>query len=244
VTEVSGAALRVCRKCGDHKAANLFGRDKHTKDGLKTICKACEANYRSSGPSSFSDIPADPKLDSHDELKPLLFKHIPGFVGYGADTSGNIWGCRVPGAGVGRFRAWKKLKPMINKSNGRLMAGLHSPDKNKSHPYQIHRLIMLTFVGPCPDGLIVCHGNGDHTDNRLSNLRYDTYAGNEADKIAHGRHVRGERHRNAKLTAIEVLRIREMLRSSKPSPKAIARQFGVDSSLIHRIRNGKAWGWL
>ena len=39
---------------------------------------------------------------------------------------------------------------------------------------QVHRLVLATHVGPCPDGMEVLHINGDPTDNRLTNLRYGT----------------------------------------------------------------------
>lgn len=52
----------------------------------------------------------------------------------------------------------------------------------------VHRVVLTTFVGPCPDGMEACHGNGDYTDNRLANLRWDTKAENGADKIRHRTH--------------------------------------------------------
>ncbi len=52
----------------------------------------------------------------------------------------------------------------------------------------IHKLVMEAFVGPCPDGLEVCHNNGDPSDNRLENLRYDTKSANQYDRVRHGRH--------------------------------------------------------
>lgn len=51
---------------------------------------------------------------------------------------------------------------------------------------KVHRLVTLAFVGPCPDGMEVCHNNGRKTDNRLENLRYDTSSASGLDKIRHG----------------------------------------------------------
>jgi hypothetical protein len=45
---------------------------------------------------------------------------------------------------------------------------------------------MAAFVGPCPEGMEVCHNNGDPTDNRMENLRYGTHSSNEQDKLIHG----------------------------------------------------------
>ena len=44
--------------------------------------------------------------------------------------------------------------------------------------YGIHRLVMLAFVGKCPEGLEVNHKNGKKYDNRLSNLEYVTHQEN------------------------------------------------------------------
>lgn len=52
--------------------------------------------------------------------------------------------------------------------------------------FRVHRLVMLTFVGPRPDGLHICHNNGVPDDNRLSNLRYDTASSNVRDAVQHG----------------------------------------------------------
>lgn len=46
----------------------------------------------------------------------------------------------------------------------------------------VHKLVLAVFRGPCPDGMEGCHRNGNHQDNRLRNLRWDTKEGNEGDK--------------------------------------------------------------
>lgn len=46
----------------------------------------------------------------------------------------------------------------------------------------IHKLVLEAFVGERPSGMQACHGNGDKTDNRLVNLRWDTVKANHRDK--------------------------------------------------------------
>ena len=58
----------------------------------------------------------------------------------------------------------------------------------KSRLKRVHRLVLEAFDGPCPDGLEGCHNNGDRTDNRLSNLRWDSRANNLRDREKHGTH--------------------------------------------------------
>lgn len=48
----------------------------------------------------------------------------------------------------------------------------------------LHTLVMLAFVGPCPEGMEVCHNDGNPENNALSNLRYDTRSANVTDSWA------------------------------------------------------------
>ena len=93
----------------------------------------------------------------------------------------------------GRTRTWsmamRKPQPC---SSGHLNVMLHRDGKT-GRGYRVHRLVMAAFVGPCPAGMEVCHNNGDATDNRLSNLRYDTRAANIRDCIDQGNNVNAEK---------------------------------------------------
>lgn len=51
----------------------------------------------------------------------------------------------------------------------------------------LHRVVLSAFVGPRPDGMQACHGNGIRDDNRIANLRWDTPESNYADKVRHQR---------------------------------------------------------
>lgn len=51
---------------------------------------------------------------------------------------------------------------------------------------KVHRLVLETFVGPCPPGMETCHDNDVPDDNRLENLRWDTPRSNGADRVKNG----------------------------------------------------------
>ena len=115
------------------------------------------------------------------------------------------------------------------------------------HSPTLHSLIMALFVGPRPTGAEINHKDGNKTNNALSNLEYCTPQENIRHSIALGLKppstVRGSNHILAKLTEEDVKQIRRRL-NSKDIPTQIARDHGVSSDLIYRIRDRKAWGWL
>lgn len=107
------------------------------------------------------------------------------------------------------------------------------------HRY-VHKIVLEAFVGQQPAGMEAAHNNGQRDDNRLINLRWDTRAGNFADKIIHGTACEGERHGRRKLNAADVLAIR----SSSGTLREIGDLFGVGPMQIHRIKTRENWGSL
>lgn len=69
--------------------------------------------------------------------------------------------------------------------SGHLHVSLSAFDKSRKTE-RVHQLVMLAFVGTTPEGLEICHNDGDHKNNSLSNLRFDTHAENMRDVIRHG----------------------------------------------------------
>lgn len=61
--------------------------------------------------------------------------------------------------------------------------------RNKSvRRYGVHRLVLSTFVGPCPEGMEALHNDGDPGNSRLDNLRYGSSSENTLDTVLHGNH--------------------------------------------------------
>ena len=54
--------------------------------------------------------------------------------------------------------------------------------------FRVATLVLLAFAGPRPPGMEACHANGDASDDRLENLRWDTSSANKFDTVRHGNH--------------------------------------------------------
>ena len=59
---------------------------------------------------------------------------------------------------------------------------------NGEKRFYVHHLVAAAFIGPRPDGLMICHGPTGFTDNRAVNLRYDTRSENSHDMVVDGVH--------------------------------------------------------
>jgi hypothetical protein len=82
------------------------------------------------------------------------------------------------------------LKPSTT-SGGRPTVKLVQSPVAKSR--YVHQLVMEAFVGPRPEGMEVCHFDGDPANNHLANLRYDTRRANNLDRVRHGTHQMANR---------------------------------------------------
>ncbi len=103
-------------------------------------------------------------------------RDVPGHEGrYAITRDGRIWSYekrKAPG---------KWLSPAIDAHGYRLVRFMQN-DVEKM--LRVHRLVMLTFVGP--SSLTVNHKNGIKTDNRLENLEYLTHGDNTRHAIRTG----------------------------------------------------------
>jgi hypothetical protein len=104
----------------------------------------------------------------------------------------------------------------------------------------VHRLVLLAFVGPPPPRHLAAHGDGDPSNNRLSNLRWATQSENLGDRAQHGTLRLGEKHHNATITAEIVMEMRQ-LRRDGGSYQAIADKFQIPYHRAHAAITGKSW---
>lgn len=161
------------------------------------------------------------------------FRTIKRFRGYRFGRDGTTWS-RRPRNGIGPLlKTWRLLAGSINDDGYHIIA-------LASHPYQAHRLILEAFRGPCPKGMQACHNDGDRSNNRVSNLRWDTIKNNHADKMKHGTQQIGSLNPAAKLTPKNVVAIRSR-REKGEGGIALANEFKVARNTILNIVSRRNW---
>lgn len=159
-------------------------------------------------------------------------RHVVGFPGYAVSSTGQLWSCR-------RKKHWLKCTPTLS-PRGYHKYGLRRDGRYKF--IDIHRLVLETFAGPCPDGCEGTHLDGNPRNNSINNLQWRTHADNMNDQIIHGtRHGNvGTHNGNAKLTERDVVTIRRLI-DKKLMNKDIAAQFNIDPSIVSGIRHKRIW---
>lgn len=127
------------------------------------------------------------------------------------------------------------MKPTPDKKTGHMRIGLWKDSKRRV--LYVHRLVMETFVGECPNEMEVCHNDGDPSNNRLDNLRYDTRHENmiDASKLC--------RTPNQKLSPNDVIEIRKRLLNGEKQTD-IAKDYGVGQYAISAINRRATFKWL
>lgn len=168
------------------------------------------------------------------------WREVVGYPGYEVSDAGRVrsWKRRGPGDA-------RRTEPLIVKqvavSGGYLKVILSIDGKAKN--LRVSRLVLITFTGEEPDGMEACHNNGDPTDNRLSNLRWDTHRNNVADRALHGTERYGSDRGNSKLTE-------EIVREARGiyipwhrefGTTALARRYGVSQRTMSMAIRGDTW---
>lgn len=105
-----------------------------------------------------------------------IWKLIPGFSSYEVSN-------------LGRVRSFKRKRiTILSPSKSKFgYYGVNLCSNGKASYKRIAYLVMLSFIGNCPTGLEICHGDGNPGNNHLSNLRYDTHRANMLDAVISGR---------------------------------------------------------
>ena len=161
------------------------------------------------------------------------WKPVVGFEGfYEASSEGRIRGVdRWVKSGT-RLQKGKALTPAKNSSNYLTVVLCRDCARITKG---VHLLVAEAFLGPRPEGLVVCHGPAGRHCNRLENLSFGTYSQNAyEDKLRDGTLLRGKAHPRCQLTDEQVMDIREDQRNGT----VLAAEYKVTRQHINRIKRG------
>lgn len=120
------------------------------------------------------------------------WRSVPGWEGlYEVSDQGRVRS--LPRPTKTGIRGGRVLAPG-RADDGRTVIGLCRDGKQL--PRHIYVLVAAAFLGPCPPGMVICHGPAGNGDDSLANIRYDTPGSNRLDAIRAG----DWRNQNAKKT--------------------------------------------
>ncbi len=170
----------------------------------------------------------------------LVLRRIPVSPNddYRAGSDGQIYS-RTRYAGFGRKDRvdWYPLKGFRTKKGYQTVSLCH---ENVKITKSAHRLVCMAFHGmPNPHSLQVRHLDGNPENNSPKNLRWGTQQENWADREAHGRGMKGEKHHASKLTDAEREHLRWALQKGLCSQCHAARCLGMSQAAMSAIARSK-----
>jgi hypothetical protein len=149
------------------------------------------------------------------------WESIPSWPGYQASTAGQI-----------RSHRTGKVLAQNTKKGKHPYQRVHLSQDGKARYVLVHRLILDTFMGPCPEGQQALHLDDNPRNNSLGNLRWGTPKENHSTINRHGR-----ANGRSKLTEDDV----RAIRASTEPHVVLARSLSVSDTTIQNIRNHRLW---
>ena len=161
-------------------------------------------------------------------MRKEIFKKIVGFPHYEISSYGRIlsFRCATP----------KFLKPWKLHLKQYLYISLRKNDK--TYKFRVHRLVLETFIGLCPEGMEGCHNDGNRTNNYINNLRWDTLSNNQKDRLKHGTDQRGSKNVLSKLkedNIPEIFKMKKRGMTISEISKIFSVSYATISSVLRRI---------
>ena len=127
--------------------------------------------------------------------------------------------------------------------NGYQNLPLRQKRNGKSTSRYVHRLVAEHFLEQ-NEGLFVIHLNYDKKNNRVENLKWATKLERKLHQYSNPKtRIRPRRVTNSKLTETRVLLIKRKLNdpNRRTRLKMIAKQFGISTMQLYRIKTGENW---
>ena len=168
------------------------------------------------------------------------WKAIPGYEGYyEVSDLGRVRSVdRTITRSDGQLRT-QKGRILKEGTDSRKRLKVYLTKNGKQSTKATHSLVALAFIGERPKGYETCHIDGDYTNNKLSNIRYDTGSENQIDIYRYGK-----KHAIGKLTVEQVLEIRKLYATGKYKQVELAKKYEVHSTVISSIVLRKSFKWL
>ena len=164
-------------------------------------------------------------------------ENLPNYPSYHITNDGVLYSRKTQN-GLGVSLTWRRRRYFLN-HDGRKTYWLQDKHKRRARA-SAHVLVMEAYFGPRPQGLSVCHNDGNYLNNNISNLRYDTAKGNAADKILHGTLLRGEQIPQSVLKEEQIYILFDMA-AQGVSNADLSRHFKVSPSAIGKIIRRRDW---
>jgi hypothetical protein len=128
----------------------------------------------------------------------VVWKDVPGFFGrYQCSNTGMIRSFVRKGPKDLRNTQARIILGYKNKANGYWDLTLFLPGGVRVRK-RLSRVVLETFVGPCPEGMEACHKDGNLDNNHVGNLEWNTHLKNIRDKYEHGTMYYGKRRQLTK----------------------------------------------
>ncbi len=177
------------------------------------------------------------KMYRNEMWKPFLLKNCDHSVE-------KIW--------VSNFGRVKRRKP--NQDSFKLSSYVYAnrfkmffftAEGNKTASFYVHRAVALMFLDK-PEGKdFVIHVDHDPVNNHLDNLKWVNRKELVKHQMSNPRRIEGMRNnKNYKLTEERVKIIKRKIfdPNRRTRMKMIAKQFGISTMQLYRIKSGENWG--
>lgn len=174
-----------------------------------------------------------------------MWAPVPGFDGrYVISTMGRVLG---PGRGGDNRGGWDNKLPRRALTShvsrcGYLVVALRLPGGRRYGRLvwrSVHRLVLETFVGPCPPGMEAAHLDGNRVNPDLRNMKWVTPRENASHRVLHGTLAVGNRNGRTKLSVVDLQDI-VCFTATGRSSYDLSQRYGVTPQTINRVRAGTA----
>ncbi len=123
---------------------------------------------------------------------PKAIRPIPGFPGYHIGSDGRVWSRwrlrrrQCGGRGTESYISDTLKEMKVGPAQNKRYLSVTLRKDGRYFDFLVHRLVLETYVGPCPEGMMGLHKDDVGTNNKLGNLYWGTRSQNAEDAIRNG----------------------------------------------------------